>query len=105
MSIALVSILCGLVVVAWVRLASIVFALYYGAVGKSSTEVSRLSTSGYASPAMIIFLGLATVALALLLFAIGAISLPMIADRNTDVVSTVQASLRALRRNTAIVPV
>ena len=47
---------------------------------------------------MLIFLALVSFALLAILFAVGALSLPMIADRNCGVIEAMQASLRTLRK-------
>jgi uncharacterized membrane protein len=98
-SIALFSLLCALLVAAWVRLTGITFALYYGTLAASSAEVARVWTAGDGAPAMLVFLLTASVVLALALFALGAIALPLIADQNCNVVDAVRIGLRTLRRN------
>ena len=98
-SIALFSLLCALVVAAWVRLTSVTFALYYGTLGTSAADVARVWTAGDGASAMLVFLLSASVVLALTLFALGAIALPLIADRNCNVVDAVRIGLRTLREN------
>ena len=78
LGIGMFSVLSALVVAAWLRLSSIVFALYYGT---------------------LVFITLAGVALAVTLFAIGAIALPSIVDRNQSVIPAMASGLRTLRRN------
>ena len=97
LSIGLFSMLCALIVAAWVRLSSIAFALYYGTLGTNAAEVARAWTAGNDSPAVIIFIASTGVVLATVLFAVGALALPLIADRNFNVVSAVQRSLHTLR--------
>ena len=98
-SIALFSLLSALLLAVWVRLTSITFALYYGTLGTSATEVIRVWTAGDGASAMLVFLASATVVFALALFTIGAISLPLIADRNSNVVDAVRIGLHTLREN------
>jgi len=104
LGIGLFSLLCAVVVAAWLRLTGITFALYYGTLGTSAAEVARVWTAGDGAPAMLAFIALASTVLALILFAVGALSLPMIADRNTGVIEAVHTSVRTLWGNkTAVV--
>ena len=98
LSIGLFSVVCALIVAAWTRLSGIAFALYYGSFA-SGPEVARIWTSGQQPVSMIMFLAVSSLLLASVLFAISAISLPRIAERNANVVSAVGASLRTLRDN------
>lgn len=99
LSIGLFSILYALIVSAWVRFSSIVFALYYGTLGPSSADLARAWTTGSDAPTMLLFLSAAGVVLALTLFITGAFALPLIADRNLNVISAVQSSVDILRSN------
>ncbi|MGB5717924.1 MAG: DUF2189 domain-containing protein, partial [Gammaproteobacteria bacterium] len=98
-SIALFSLLSALLLAAWVRLTSITFAIYYGSLGTSAAEVVRFWTAGDGASSVVIFLASATVVFALALFAMGAISLPLIADRNCNVIDAVRIGLHTLREN------
>jgi uncharacterized membrane protein len=99
LSIGLFSILSALIVAAWVRISSIAFALYYGTLGTDAAEVARTWTAGNEAPAMLIFIASTGLVLATVLFAIGAIALPLISDRNHNVISAVNFSLQTLRNN------
>ena len=96
LSIGLFAIVCALLVAAWTRLASIAFALYYGSFA-SGPEIARIWTSGKQSDSMLTFLITASAVLASILFALSAVSLPLIAERNTDVITAMRTSLRTLR--------
>jgi len=98
-SIALFSLLSALLLAAWVRLTSIAFALYYGTLGVSAAEVVGVWTAGDGASAVLVFIASATVVFALALFTIGAISLPLIADRNCNVIDAVLIGLQTLREN------
>lgn len=98
LSIGLFSILCTLIVAAWVRLSSIAFALYYGTRGEGAAEIARAWTAGVNIPDMAFFVGITTAALALFLFAIGAVALPLIADSNRNVITAVKCSLDTMRK-------
>ena len=98
-SIGLFAIMCALIVGAWVRLSSIAFALFYGTLGENAEQLARTWTSGFGFPAMLVFLTAAALVLALTLFATGALALPMISDRNNDVITAVRSSLTTLRKH------
>ena len=98
LSIGLFAIACALIVAAWTRLASIAFALYYGSFA-SGPEIARIWTSGQQSASMLIFLATASVVLASVLFAVSAASLPLITERNLNVITAMRTSLQTLRRH------
>ena len=95
LDIGLFAIVCAMIVAAWTRLAGIAFALYYGTVA-SGPEIARIWTSGTQSLSMLVFLGAASALLAFVLFAVSAVSLPMIAARNTDFVTAMRTSIGTL---------
>ena len=99
MTIGLFALLCALIVGAWVRLSSIAFALYFGALGEGAAQLAHNWSAGFDYPAMLIFMITAGVVLGSTLFAIGAIALPMIADRDCNVITAVYSSLNTLRSN------
>ena len=99
MSISLFSMFNALVVAIWLRLSSIAFALYYGTLGFSAEEVARTWTSGGEIPSMLLFIAMPGAILAFTLFAIGAIALPLIADRNHNVITAVGRGMQVLRAN------
>jgi len=105
LSIGLFSILCTLILGAWVRVSSIAFALYYGTLGEGAAQLARTWTAGFDFPTMLVFLTLTGLVLALALFAIGAIALPMIADQNSNVVTAVHKSFDTLSDNAAMMVV
>ncbi len=100
-AIGLFALLSALIVGAWVRLSSIAFALYFGTLGDNAAQLAQSWTSGFGYPAMLVFMTAAGAVLGLTLFATGAIALPMIADRNCNVVTAVHSSLLTLRDNWA----
>ena len=98
LSIGLFAIVCALIVAAWTRLASIALALYYGSFA-SGSEIAQIWTSGQHSSSMLVFLIAASAVLASILFAVSAISLPLIVERNTDVITAMRTSVRTLRQH------
>lgn len=98
-AIGLFSLIAALVVGAWVRLSSIAFALYYGAAGDVSAQLAHAWTTGFDHPTIPVFLTAAGILLGSVLFAIGAMALPMIADRDCNAVTAIHKSLLTLRDN------
>ena len=96
LSIGLFAIVCALLVAAFTRLAGIAFALYYSSFA-SGPEIARIWTSGQQSISMLVFLVTASAVLVAVLFAVSAISLPLLVERNTDVITAMRTSLRTLR--------
>ena len=91
----------ALIVAAWVRHSSIVFALYCGTLGESAADIARAWTSGSSVPSMLVFITAAVVLLALTLFTIGAFTLPMVADHNLNVINAAHRSIETLTSNTS----
>lgn len=87
----------ALFALAWIRIATLLFALFFGAATPPLAELFEalfLTRTGAA------FLAVGTAAGALLAFAafaVSAISVPMIVDRRVDVLTAVAASLAAVR--------
>ena len=98
LGIGLFAVICALIVGAWVRLSSIVFAFYYGSLEvDAAAELARAWTAGSGYPTLLMFLLLTGAVLGTILFAIGVLALPMIAEKNTDIVSAIGKSLGTLR--------
>jgi uncharacterized membrane protein len=105
LSIGLFSLLSALLVAAWVRLSSIAFALYFGTLGVDQAQLARTWTAGFEMPAMLIFVGTVGIVLGLTLFAVGAVALPYMADRNDNLINAVRTSLETLRANASTMAV
>jgi len=98
LGIGLFAVTCALIVGAWVRLSSIVFAFYYGSLEvDAAAELARAWTAGSGYPTLLMFVLLSGAVLGTILFAIGVLALPMIAEKDTDIVSAIGKSLRTLR--------
>jgi len=98
LGIGLFAVICALIVGAWVRLSSIVFAFYYGSLEvNAAAELARAWTAGSGYPTLLMFVLLTGVVLGTILFAIGVLALPMIAEKDTDIVSAIGKSIRTLR--------
>lgn len=88
-----------LFMLAWIRVAMLVFALFFG--GMAIPHDDFIATVFFA-PESLPFVVTGTAigaALAAMVFAVSAISLPMLLDRNVGVPTAVAASLRAVNRN------
>ena len=96
---AFIGLLLLLAMLAWVRVATLLFALFFGLGAPSMAELIPtllLTTRGVA------FLAMGTVIGALLAFAvfsISAVSVPMLMVRDVDAVTAMIASIRSVRRN------
>ena len=100
-SIALFGLVLALIAIAWERLSAILFALFYG--GELPSVQSFLAAvllSGNYWGLVIAYVALGAL-LAALVFAMSAISAPMLVDREVDVVTAVATSLKAVRQNPA----
>ena len=97
LDIGVFSVLCALMVGAWVRLSSIAFAIYYGNLEvNTAAELARAWTAGFDYPTMLLFLLITGAVLGLTLFAIGALALPMIAEKNSDIITAMGESIARL---------
>lgn len=97
--IGLLALALTLFLLAWVRLATLLFALFYG---DSPPGLETFVRDVLFAPRAVQFFLLSTAigaALAALVFAISAVSIPMLLDRDVDVVTAIGASLAAVRRN------
>ena len=102
LDIGLFSVLCTLIVGAWVRLSSIVFAIFYGSLEvNTAAELARVWTTGFDNPTMLLFLLITGAVLGLTLFAIGAIALPMIAEKNSDIITAIGNSIARLSEHSS----
>ena len=97
LDIGLFAVLSALIVGAWVRLSSIAFAIFYGNLEvNTAAELARAWTTGFDYPTMLLFLLISGAVLGLTLFAIGALALPMIAEKNSDIITAMSASVSRL---------
>ena len=88
-----------LFLLAWIRIALLIFALFFG--GRAIARADFIDTVFFA-PESLPFVVVGTLvgaALAAAAFAISAISLPMLLDRDVGVPAAVGASFRAVNRN------
>ena len=97
--IALLGLALVLFLMAWMLLAMIIFALFFSdRLPDPANFISDVFFSRESIPFLIVGTGAGTV-LAALVFAISAVSIPMLLDRDVDVLTAVVTSLRAVRRS------
>jgi uncharacterized membrane protein len=97
-NLGLFAVLLALVMAAWVRLSALLFAVKFNSLGLSIEAYTGL-ISGASDPwVLAYFVGIGFV-LALTVFVIGAVSIPMIVDRDTGPVTAIRTSARVVARN------
>lgn len=91
-----------LILLTWIRIAAMIFMLYWGL---EPPSFEQLVVNTFLRPASLPFLIVGTGAgglFALLAFAVSAVSIPMLADRRrVDAITAVVTSVRAVRENPA----
>ena len=100
-SIGLLGILLAIVAVGWERLSAIMFAMLYGG---NTPDLSRFVDEVFLSgdfPRLVTVYVMAGAVLAVLVFAVAAVSLPMMLDRDTDVATAMATSAKAVAMNAA----
>lgn len=100
-SVGMFGLLLAVVAIGWERLSAILFAMLYdGHVPDLSRFMSEVFLSGD-YPRLVGMYLIAGGLLASLVFAIGAVSLPLMMDRDTDMVTAMMASIKAVAANAA----
>jgi uncharacterized membrane protein len=100
-SIGLFGVMLVVVALGWERLSAIMFAMLYGG---QVPDLGRFMNEVFLSgdyPRLVAVYFMAGAILAVLVFAVGAISLPMMLDRNTDMATAMMASVKACAANPA----
>lgn len=97
--IALMGLVLMLINLAWVRIATLLFALFFA---EATPGWDRMVDALLFSPESLPFLAVGTLigaALAATTFAIGVVAIPMLLDRDTDVFTAIATSVAVVRRN------
>lgn len=100
-SVGLFAVMLALVAIGWERLSAVMFAMLYGG---SVPDFPRFMQEVFVSgdyPRLLVVYVLAGAVLATLVFALSAVSLPMMVDRDTDAATAMMASLKACAANPA----
>ncbi|WP_431857721.1 DUF2189 domain-containing protein [Azospirillum sp.] len=97
--IATMGVVLMLALLAWIRVALLVFAIFFSSDPPALDQlVSRIFFSSQTIPFLLTGTVVGAV-IAAAVFAIGAVSLPMLLDRETDVFTAMAASIDAVRQN------
>lgn len=100
-SIALFGLLLAFALLAWERIAAVVFALFYrGEPLQLATLATTLLFSGQHVP-MLLTLGSAGAIVAAAVFALSVVTVPLLLDRPVDIVTAIVTSVRCCLRNPA----
>ena len=100
-SIGLFGVLLAVVALGWERLSAIMFAMFYGG---QVPDFGRFMTEVFLSgdyPRLVAIYFMAGAVLAVLVFALSVVSLPMMMDRNTDMATAMMTSVKAVAVNAA----
>ena len=100
LSIAVFSLVLALVMAAGVRLSAIVLALKVNTLSLSADAFLQVFSSPDGWIALLFFVGIG-VALAAVVFTVSAVAIPLIVDKNTDFITAMQSSYRAVMQNRA----
>ncbi|WP_410499851.1 DUF2189 domain-containing protein [Chitinibacter sp. S2-10] len=95
--VAFLGVILGMVAIAWERVSAILFALLYGGEVPAGTSLLAALTGEYLNFTLIWVA--AGFLLACFVFALTAVSIPMLADREVDSVTAMMTSLRAVAEN------
>jgi uncharacterized membrane protein len=97
--IALMGLVLMLFLLAWIRLATLIFALFFAKTPPHIGEfIETVFFSWTSAPFLVVGVGIGAV-LAALVFAISAISVPMLLDRDTNIFSAIGTSVQVVLKN------
>lgn len=99
--IALMGLGLMLILLAWIRIALLIFALFYGPTPISPDRFFEDAFLRVDSIPFVLFGTAVGGVFAVVVFAISAVSIPMLLDRDVDVITAVSTSVAAVRRNPA----
>jgi uncharacterized membrane protein len=96
-SIGMYGVLLAFIVSVWERVSAILIGLYVGSTGVSETSVGWLFS--FDNPGLLILYGGFALLLSVAVFSLSVVSLPMLMDRKTDIVTALMTSLWVVREN------
>lgn len=96
--ISIVAIALGIIMIMWLRVSSIIFALKFGLVSGSSTAYATGLFQPDYLPALLFYLGVGFL-FAFVVFATNALSLPIVLDRKADALTAMVTSFKAVSLN------
>ncbi len=88
------------IMAAWIRFSALLFALKFTILSPSIEAYTTLSTSADGWITLVFFIGIGFV-LATAVFIAAAVAIPLILDRDTDFITAIQTSYRAVMNNPA----
>lgn len=97
---ALFSVLLSLVMAAWVRVSALVFAVKFNTLSPSIEAYTSLMSTADGWITLAFFIGMGLV-LVTTVFIISAVAVPLIIDKDTDFITAMQTSYRAVLQNPA----
>ena len=89
----------GFIFLAWMRIATLLFAWFFGATSFSVADFLNQVVLSGANALFLVIGGIIGAFLALVVFAISAVSLPMLLDKETNVFVAIATSVAAVRAN------
>lgn len=95
---ALFSLMLAMVMAAWIRFSAILFAVKFSTFSPSVEAYTRMFTSGDGWITLSFFAGIGFL-LAAVVFAISAVAIPLILDKDADFVTAMQSSYRVVASN------
>jgi uncharacterized membrane protein len=100
-SISLYALLMALALIMWERMSAIIFALFYGGVVPDLNNLlADLFLSGDYVPFLIAYFGIGAI-VAVAVFTVSVVSLPLMVDRDIDVITAIITSMQCCLRNPA----
>lgn len=96
--IGIIAIALGMIMIVWLRVSSIIFALKFGLISGSATAYASGLFQPEYLPALLFYLGAGFV-FAFLVFATNAFSLPIVLDRKSDALTAMVTSFKAVSLN------
>lgn len=95
---AMFSLMLALVMAAWVRFSALLLAVTFNSVSVSANAFLNVFASPEGWYAIAYFLGVGLI-LAIVVFTISAVAIPLIFDKDVDFITAMQASFRAVTQN------
>jgi len=101
---ALFSLLLALLMAAWIRFSALLFAIKFNTLSPSIQAYRDMLGSSDGWIVLSFFVGIGFL-LAALVFVVSAVAIPLILDRDADLVAAVATSARAVRRNPGVMAI
>lgn len=96
---ALFGFLLAFVAIAWFKLATIIYAVFFGVAPQPLDEMIRVVATTREGLAFLVVGNLVGAALAVFVFCVSVVSVPMLLDRDVDLITAVSTSVAAVRES------